>query len=125
MIQRTKNKLKLLREDPHMREVARGTMLAFVLKVIGAGLAFAFSVAVARMLGAEGAGLYYLALAVTTIGSVIGRVGLDNSLLRFVATRATHDDWASVKGVYALGVRMAVMASGVVTLIVFFAHDAF
>lgn len=75
MIRRTKNKLKLLREDPHMREVARGTLLAFVLKLGGSGLAFAFNVAVARLMGAEGAGLYFLALAVTTIGSVIGVSG--------------------------------------------------
>lgn len=121
MIRRTKNKLRLLREDPHMREVARGTLLAFVLKLIGAGLAFGFNVAVARVLGAEGAGLYFLALAVTTIGSVVGRIGLDNTLLRFVATRAAHEDWGGVKGVYALGMRMAVAVSGAVTLMVFFA----
>ncbi len=121
MIQHIRNKVKVLCDDPHMREVAWGTLLAFVLKVGGSGLAFAFNVAVARLVGAEGIGLYFFALAVTTIGSVIGRVGLDNSLLRFVATRATHEDWAGVKGVYALGMRMAVVASGVVTLIVFLA----
>jgi len=119
MIRRTKNKLKLLREDPHMREVARGTLLAFVLKLGGSGLAFAFNVAVARLMGAEGAGLYFLALAVTTIGSVIGRVGLDNALLRFVASRAVHEDWAGVKGVYALGVRMAIAVSAAITLVIF------
>ena len=111
----------MLRADPHMQEVARGTLLAFILKVVGSGLAFSFNVAVARLLGAEGAGIYFLALAVTTIGSVIGRVGLDNSLLRFVATYATHEDWAAVKGVYALGMRMAVVVSGAVTLMVFLA----
>jgi len=121
MIQRIKNKIVNLRADPHMREVARGTLLAFILKLSGSGLAFAFNVAVARLLGAEGAGLYFLALAVTTIGSVIGRVGLDNSLLRFVATRATHGDWSGVRGVYAMGMYMAVAASVVITPIVFFA----
>ena len=81
MILRLKRKACLLLDDPHMREIARGTLLAFVLKVVGSGLAFAFNVAVARLLGVEGMGLYYLALAVTTIGSVVGRIGLDNTLL--------------------------------------------
>lgn len=121
MIKRIKNKVAVLRADPHMREVGRGTALAFILKVAGSGLAFGFNVAVARLLGAEGAGLYFLALAVTTIISVIGRVGLDNALLRFIATRAAHEDWAGVKGVYALGMRMAVVASGALTLIIFLA----
>jgi len=119
MIQRIKNKVAVLRADPHMREVARGTVLALFLKVIGAGLAFGFNVAVARLLGAEGTGLYFLALSVAVIGSVIGRVGLDNALLRFIAIHATHEEWGKVKGVYALGMRMAITASGAVTLIVF------
>ena len=110
----------MLRADPHMKEVARGTLLAFILKVAGSGLAFSFNVAVARLLGAEGAGLYFLALAVTTIGSVIGRVGLDNALLRFVATHATHGEWGQVKAVHALGMRLAIAVSATLSLIGFF-----
>lgn len=121
MIKRIKNKAAILRADPHMREVARGAMLAFVLKVTGSGLAFAFNVAVARLLGADGAGIYFLALAVTTIASILGRVGLDNALLRFIATSATHKDWRTVKGVYALGIRVAVAASTTITMVSFIA----
>jgi O-antigen/teichoic acid export membrane protein len=112
MIRHIKNKTALLRDDPHMREVARGTLLAFVLKVGGSAIAFTFNVVVARLLGAEGAGLYFLALSISTIGAVIGSVGLNNSLLRFVATYATHKDWGNVKAVHALGMRIAIAASG-------------
>lgn len=108
------------RLDGHMREVVKGTALAFVLKIVGSGLAFAFNVAVARLLGAEGAGIYFLALSITAIGSVIGRIGLDNALLRFVATKASELDWAGVRGVYSLGIRLAIAAAGLVTAIVFF-----
>tara|TARA_R110001592_G_scaffold122742_1_gene329764 strand:+ start:2042 stop:3382 length:1341 start_codon:yes stop_codon:yes gene_type:complete len=121
MIQRIKNKVKVLRTDPHMQEVARGTMLAFALKIVGSSLAFGFNVAVARLLGAEGAGLYFLALSVTAIGSVIGRVGLDNALLRFVATHAARGEWGKVQAVHALGMRLAVIVSGVLSLFGFFA----
>jgi O-antigen/teichoic acid export membrane protein len=109
------------RLDVHMLEVINGAAVALVLKMLGAVLAFAFNIAVARLLGAEGAGLYFLALSVTTIGSVIGRVGLDNALLRFVAVNATHGDWDKVNGVYALGMRMAIAAASAITLIVFIA----
>lgn len=121
MIKHIKNKISELRADPHMREVGRGTVLAFILKLAGSGLAFGFNVALARLLGAEGAGLYFLALAITTVGSVAGRVGLDNTLLRFVATHATHEDWTGVRGVYTLGMRVAFGVSGAVTLMVFLA----
>lgn len=102
-----------------MREVVSGMFVALTLKVGGSALAFAFNVAIARLLGAEGTGIYFLALAVTTIGSVVGRVGLDNTLLRYVAANATHDDWGKVLGVYAIGIRISVMVSGIVTLIIF------
>jgi hypothetical protein len=40
MIQRIRKQFEALSNDPHMREVARGTSVAFVLKVLGAGLAW-------------------------------------------------------------------------------------
>ncbi len=123
MIQCIKKKLKVLRADPHMQEVVQGTMLAFVLKIVGSGLAFGFNVAVARLLGAEGAGLYFLALSVTAIGSVIGRVGLGNTLLRFVATHATQNEWGKVQAVHTLGIQLSAIASGALSLIGFLAAD--
>ena len=55
--------------DEHAREVLRGSTNAFLLKILGTGLAFMLSVAVARLLGASGAGLYFLSLSVVTIGA--------------------------------------------------------
>jgi O-antigen/teichoic acid export membrane protein len=107
------------RLDGHMREVVSGAAAAFVLKTAGAGLSLAFNIAVARLLGTAGAGLFFLALSITTIGSVIGRVGLDNTLLRFVAAHGALGEWGKVKGVHALGVKLAATVSGAVTLICF------
>ncbi|MBI5118033.1 flippase [Candidatus Poribacteria bacterium] len=103
--------------DAHMLEVVKGASVAFVLKVFGAGFAFAFNVVLARMLGAGGSGVYYLALTLATIVAVFGTMGLDNALLRFVAAGAAVDDWASVKGVYRKAVTFAAgaaVASGLV-----------
>ncbi len=119
MIQKLKNRAEVLRNDPHMREVALGALLAFALKIVGAGLMFGFNVAIARLLGAEGTGLYFLAFSIIAICSVISRLGLDNSLLRFIATHATKEEWGKVKGVYALGMRMALITSGLISLILF------
>ncbi len=99
------------RLDEHMLEVINGAAVALVLKVLGAGLTFLFNLVLARTLGAEGAGLYFLALTVTTIATVFGRMGLDNTLLRFTAANASVDDWAAVKGVYLKGMKLAFIAS--------------
>lgn len=96
--------------DGNAREVLSGATVAFVLRGIGAALAFAFNVAIGRLIGAEGAGLYFLALSVAMIGSVVARMGLDNTLLRYVASGASSGDWARAKGVVALGLRNAGIA---------------
>jgi len=107
------------RIDVHMLEVINGAAVALVLKVLGAGLTFLFNLVLARTLGAEGAGLYFLALTVTTIATVFGRVGLDNTLLRFTAANASVDDWSAVKGVYVKGMRLALLASSLSAIAVF------
>jgi O-antigen/teichoic acid export membrane protein len=119
MIERIKNKLSNLLLNSHMREVVIGMIVAFLLKVLGAGLSFVFNVAVARLLGAEGTGIYFLALSVTTIGSVIGRIGLDNALIRFVASHASRGEWGKVAAVHSLGIRMAIVSSIIVTICLF------
>jgi len=110
---------RFMLKDAHLGEVLRGAALAFVLRGFGAGLAFMLNAMIARMLGAEGAGLYFLALSVTMIAAVIARLGLDNALLRFVAVHASKEEWGLVKGVFALGMRMALISSALLTLLCF------
>lgn len=97
--------------DQHTAEVVRGASLALFLKVVGAALSFGLNVAVARMFGPEGSGIYFIALTVMTIATVSGRMGLDNALLRFVAANASVRDWPVVRGVYLSGMAIAAVAS--------------
>jgi O-antigen/teichoic acid export membrane protein len=63
---------------------------AFFLKGSGGLVSFAVNVVLARLLGADGTGVYYLALSVITFVSVLSRFGLDPVVLRIAA-----GDWAS------------------------------
>lgn len=104
------------RLDGHTKEVVSGAASAFVLRISGATLAFALSVLLGRMLGASGVGLYFLALSVVTIATVLGRVGLDNTLLRFTAASASSGDWVAVKGLYQKSIRFTLVASGLLAI---------
>ena len=101
----------LKRIDTTLWEILRGSSVVFTMKVAGAGLAFAFSVLLARLLGAEGAGAYFLSLTVLTIGSMVGRLGLDEVLVRRVAADADQNRWEKVRNVYRAGMSTAA-ASG-------------
>lgn len=110
-------KLKaLVSGNSHESEVLRGAALALILRGLGGGLTFALNVAIARALGAQGAGLYFFALSVVTVLSVAARLGLDNTLLRFISSAASTGDWGRVNGIYRIGMRASAFVSVTVAI---------
>jgi O-antigen/teichoic acid export membrane protein len=100
-----------------MKEVIGQSGAAFVLRVSGAGMGFVFNVLLARLLGAEGSGVYYLALAITGIGALLSTIGIPDALLRFIAAHAVHGEWNEVAGVYRIGVTISAAAGVVCTVL--------
>ena len=98
-----------------MKEVVSKSGAAFTLRVTGAGMGFVFNVILARLLGAEGAGIYYLALAITGIAALVSTVGIPDALLRFIAAHAAHGEWDKVVGVYRLGFKISASVAVVCT----------
>lgn len=114
----------LLSIDENLREVIRGSSVAFVLRVIGAGFSFAVNIIVARYLGAEGAGVYFLALTVTGIASVVGRFGLDKTLMRYVASFRSKGDWKGINAIHRKGLLLMTGASVAIALAVYVGAEA-
>ncbi|WP_169709454.1 oligosaccharide flippase family protein [Deferrisoma camini] len=102
-----------------MREVVAGAAVTFTVKVLGAGLMFGFNVVVARLLGVEETGIFFLALTVLQVCGVLGRWGLDNAALKFVAANAELGEWGRVRGVYKKAVFLAGLLSFGIGLAVF------
>lgn len=116
--------------DSHAKELLRGTSVALTLRVIGAGLTFLLSLALARTLGADGAGIYYLAYGVITIVSVGARLGLSGSLVRFTSAGAAAEDWGSLQALarraLSLGAVAGIVGSlALMTLAPWLARGAF
>lgn len=98
-----------------------GTVL--LVRVAGAGLGFAFNVALARQLGADGLGVYHLALTFVLIASVVGRLGMDATILKFGATSHSAQDGIRLAEVHRLGMSTAALGCGVVAAATFLAAD--
>lgn len=102
--------------DTHLQEVLKGSIVAFIIKCIGACLSFLYNLFLARTFGAEDTGIYFIALNVITVGTVLGQMGMENALLRFVAASSSVNNWASVKGAYKKGIIIAMISSALITL---------
>ena len=98
-----------------------GTVL--LVRVAGAGLGFAFNVALARLLGAEGLGTYHLSLTFALIASVVGRVGMDAAMLKFGATSYAALDGQRLLAVHRMGMGTASLACALVAACTYFAAD--
>ncbi len=85
MLMKTSDKITS-RFDTHIQELVRGASLAFAIKVVAAGLAFGLNVILARLLGADGSGIFFLTYTVILVSSALGRIGMENVLIRFIAT---------------------------------------
>lgn len=106
-----------------MREVLSGSAVALVFKLIGAALAMVFQVMLARMLGAEAAGQYVLGITCMTLAIMLGSMGLDSIVVRYVATNSVVAHWVSIASVRRNAMRIAIPASLLFTGLLFLLAD--
>lgn len=71
--------------DPQIRQVLRGASLSLVLRTVGAVAGFSFTLLIARLFGPQGSGLYAMVFVTAVIFSVIGLLGCDLSVVKYVS----------------------------------------
>ena len=106
--------------DAQMREILRGAGISVLLRVIGAGLGFAFNVVLARLVGAEGTGLYVIAFSLVSTVAIMGRMGLDTAALRLVAAHHSAGNHDEIIKISSVAVRLGIVASLFLTAVFYF-----
>jgi O-antigen/teichoic acid export membrane protein len=69
-----------------LRRLALDASGALLMRGLRMSSSFVLSVAIARLLGASGAGVYFVALATAQLAHLIARLGLDTTLMRTFAS---------------------------------------
>lgn len=83
----------------------------FFLRGLAGVIALLLNITLARVLGADGAGLYILSISVVAVAIILGAFGLDRILLRKVAAHASSGDWATVFGFHRTIFRISLCSS--------------
>ncbi len=91
-------------QDRHLRDLVRGSSLAFALRIVGMAMGYLFTLLVARTFGAGALGLFSLSITMLNIFSVVGRLGLDTALLKSIAEYASQDKWEMAREMYGKSV---------------------
>lgn len=103
--------------------LVRSTVLVFSLRIVGALTTFLFGVLVARWFGAGITGLYFLGLALVQILAVVGRLGLDQALLRLLAGHFAARDVERLAESVNRAVLTAFAGLALISLPLVLAHD--
>jgi O-antigen/teichoic acid export membrane protein len=81
-------------------------------------------VTLTRSVGAEEAGVFFLAYTVVVIGATLSRLGLDQSVVRLIAAAHQDRDWGRVNSVYATAVKWTLLSGALMSLSVWVAADS-
>jgi O-antigen/teichoic acid export membrane protein len=87
--------------------LARGTVSAFTIHVVAAGLSYCAQLSVAHAIGAEGYGIYAYVFAWVTVLAYVSTLGFDVSLMRFVPAYLAARAFELLRGVIQYARRRA------------------
>lgn len=102
-----------------LRVIATGSSLAFGGAILGNGFTYLYGLVIARLLGAESVGLYFLALVLIQIISAVCRIGLPEGVLRYIAIYISQDDLPRVRGTILSAIYLVTATNSVAALLLY------
>ena len=103
-----------------MKFLVRG-LIALLFKILGGIFGYVFLLLVTRTAGAEIWGVFSLCLALISISSIFSVMGIDISLVKFIATFKSQ--LSNIKDLYIRSVKIISISSIFISIMLFFLSD--
>lgn len=91
-----RKKIKRALLDKDFSELFKKGSMSFFIRIGGQVLGMILTMLIARLFGAKGLGDYVLAITVLRLFSMLAKLGLDTSSVRFIAAFAVQHKWSSI-----------------------------
>ena len=105
------------------RQVLFSALLSLGVRSFGAVAALIFSIFLTRKYGPDVSGLFFLTFSVFSLIAVFTRVGLDNTLLRFIGSSSSVGEWSIVNDVMNKSLLLVFCISTVFSILSYFFSD--
>lgn len=102
----------------HFRELFRGSSIAFVFRLLSAVASYVFFFFLAQLYGADGVGVFATSWTILMISSVVGKMGFDTSIVKYLAESASRRSYLRMRSIYRYGLRIILMSASAVALVV-------
>ena len=83
-------------QDKDFSELLRGSGISFFLRFGGLAIGYLLTLIIAHLFGADGLGEYILAITILRLFTLLAKVGLDITSIRFIASFASQNKWRSI-----------------------------
>jgi O-antigen/teichoic acid export membrane protein len=91
-----KKKMKNALKDKDFSEIIKGSGISFFLRFGGLAVGYLLTLLIANLFGANGLGDYVLAITILRLFTLLAKLGLDTTSIRFIAAFASQDKWTSI-----------------------------
>lgn len=105
------------------REVIIASAISFSVRIVAAFAGFIVSYFIAKKLGIEDSGYYFLAFSVVTLLAAISKVGLDNTVLRFIGANQGEVEDSIVSSLIKKSMLLSLSCSAIIGCFLFFFSD--
>ena len=83
-------------QDKDFAEILKGSVISFSLRFGGLAAGYLLTLVIANLFGAKGLGDYVLEIKVLRLFTLLAKLGLDTTSIRFIASFASQDKWTSI-----------------------------
>lgn len=109
--------------DTHVLHAAKGVGFLGIGSLFGYVSRFLTALLLARVLGAEGMGMYALGLTASGLFASLAALGLDDAMVRYLAIQSSRRDAAGVAGTLQIGLGLSTAMGVVAGVALFVAAD--
>lgn len=118
MMKKISAKVRSFSKNGVNMELITHSVLALIARAGGAFAGFFMNIVVARYLGIDQAGYFFLAITVITLVATFGRIGADNAVLRFVSVHSAKSEWEEVHGIINGILKWVWLITGILTIVI-------
>lgn len=118
-----RKKIRRILSDKPLAELIFGSGVALSLKVLAAFSVFLLNIVIARRLGAEDAGLFFLGFSLVNILSGVSRLGYDKAIVKCISIAKSEHDFSRISGCYWYAWIRSFLIALLVSILLYFSAD--
>ena len=115
-----RKKIHKLLQDRDLAELIKGGRISFFLRSGGLAIGYVLTLVIANLFGAKGLGDYVLAITVLSFFTLLAKLGLDTTSIRFIASFASQKKWTSIYSFRKKVVLLLSCTSVIASLLMYF-----